>query len=154
MDIVKKVKDVFKKKDGAPKTEKDKRLEALMKEKESEISDGLARLFGRDYKESLDKTTKYEADELSSMMANQIKDLADSGYTEEMLDEALAVTDGQRKITWQRALSDDHHARVYNNAKIDMKSQINKLKKKIDLYGATNIHKIYNQRRCILDKSQ
>ena len=34
MDIVKKVKDVFKKKDGAPKTEKDKRLEALMKEKE------------------------------------------------------------------------------------------------------------------------
>ena len=34
MDIVKKVKDVFKKKDGAPKTEKDKRLEALMREKE------------------------------------------------------------------------------------------------------------------------
>ena len=40
MDIVKKVKDVFKKKDGAPKTEKDKRLEALMKEKEQATKEG------------------------------------------------------------------------------------------------------------------
>ena len=40
MDIVKKVKDVFKKKDGAPKTEKDKRLEALMREKEQATKSG------------------------------------------------------------------------------------------------------------------
>ena len=40
MDIVKKVKDVFKKKDGAPKTEKDKRLEALMREKEEATKSG------------------------------------------------------------------------------------------------------------------
>ena len=32
--------------------------------------------------------------------------------------------------------------------------KINKLKKKIDLYGATNVHHIYNQRRGILDKRQ
>ena len=42
MDIVKKVKDVFKKKDDAPKTEKDKRLEALMKEKEEATKSGEA----------------------------------------------------------------------------------------------------------------
>ena len=40
MDVIKKVKDVFKKKDGAPKTEKDKRLEALMKEKEQATKQG------------------------------------------------------------------------------------------------------------------
>ena len=40
MDIVKKVKDVFKKKDGVPKTEKDKRLEALMREKEQATKNG------------------------------------------------------------------------------------------------------------------
>ena len=40
MDIVKKVKDAFKKKDGAPKTEKDKRLEALMREKEEATKSG------------------------------------------------------------------------------------------------------------------
>ena len=40
MDVIKKVKDVFKKKDGAPKTEKDKRLEALMREKEEATKSG------------------------------------------------------------------------------------------------------------------
>ena len=40
MDVIKKVKDVFKKKDGAPKTEKDKRLEALMREKEQATKSG------------------------------------------------------------------------------------------------------------------
>ena len=38
--VIKKVKYVFKKKDGAPKTEKDKRLEALMKEKEQATKEG------------------------------------------------------------------------------------------------------------------
>ena len=42
MDVIKKVKDVFKKKDDAPKTEKDKRLEALMKEKEEATKSGEA----------------------------------------------------------------------------------------------------------------
>ena len=41
-DRIKKVKDVFKKKDDAPKTEKDKRLEALMKEKEEATKSGEA----------------------------------------------------------------------------------------------------------------
>ena len=43
MDIIKKVKDALvKKKDDAPKTEKDKRLEALMKEKEEATKSGEA----------------------------------------------------------------------------------------------------------------
>ena len=40
MDVIKKVKDVFKKKDDAPKTIKDKRLEALMIEKEEATQKG------------------------------------------------------------------------------------------------------------------
>ena len=35
-----------------------------------------------------------------------------------------------------------------------MKPQINKLRRKIDLYGATQKHNIYNQKRGILDKRQ
>ena len=42
MDVIKKVKDVFKKKDDAPKTENDKRLAALMKEKEEATKSGEA----------------------------------------------------------------------------------------------------------------
>jgi nitric oxide reductase activation protein len=109
---------------------------------------------GSEFLDALDKAVKYKADELSGRMQKQIKELEESDYYEESIGKELAVTDGQRKITWQRALSDDHYARVYNNAKIDMKSQINKLKKKIDLYGATQVHNIYNQKRGILDKRQ
>ena len=131
-----------------------RRLEMLLRDKEEETSDRLATLFSRGFRDALNKATKYEADELSSMMANQIKELSDSGYTEEMLDEALAVSDGQRKISWEKAISNKHTARKYNEAKDTMRSQINKLKKKIQLYGSTNIHNIYRQPRGILDKRQ
>ena len=129
-----------------------RRARVLKGELEDKLRDKLRSLMGSEFLDALDKAVKYKADELSSRMQKQIKELEESDYYEESIGKELAVTDGQRKITWQRALSDDHYARVYNNAKIDMKSQINKLKKKIDLYGATQVHNIYNQKRGILDK--
>ena len=131
-----------------------RRARVLKSELEDKLRDKLRSLMGSEFLDALDKAVKYKADGISSRMQKQIKELEESDYYEEDIGKALAVTDGQRKITWQRALSDEYHKRRYTNAKIDMKSQINKLKKKIDLYGATNVHNIYNQRRGILDKRQ
>ena len=129
-----------------------RRARVLKGELEDKLRDKLRSLMGSEFLDALDKAVKYKSDELSSRMQKQIKELEESDYYEESIGKELAVTDGQRKITWQRALSDEYHARKYNNAKINMKSQINKLKKKIDLYGATQVHNIYNQKRGILDK--
>ena len=68
-------------------------------------------------KSALEKATNYEADELSSMMANQIKKLHDSNYTEEMLEEGLAVAKGQRKISWEIAPINEYATRNYIDAK-------------------------------------
>jgi len=131
-----------------------RRTRVLRDKLEARLRDKVSELLDREYIDALQKTVKYESDELSTRMANQIKDLADSGYTEEMLDEHLAVSDGQRKISWEVAPTSKHVTRKYLDAKQEMRSQINKLKKKIQLYGATNVHNIYRQPRGILDKRQ
>ena len=131
-----------------------RRTRVLRDKLEAKLRDKVSELLDREYIDALQKTVKYESDELSSRMNNQIKELQDSGYTEEMLDEHLAVSDGQRKISWEVAPTSEHVTRKYIDAKKEMRSQINKLKKKIQLYGATNVHNIYRQPRGILDKRQ
>jgi len=131
-----------------------RRLKNMVREEEHKLRDRLSRLFGHEYQEALEGATDYKSTELSSRMANQIRDLADSGYTEEMIDGALAPTDGQRKISWEKAKNSERSARIYNEAKSTMRAQINKLRKKIQLYGNTAIHNIYRQPRGILDKRQ
>ena len=131
-----------------------RRARILKSELEEELRDTLSSMISREYLDALSKAVKYESDGLSGKMLKQIKDLELTDYFEEDIAKELAVSDGQRKVSWQRAIPDEYSARKYKNAKIDMKSQINKLKKKIDLYGATNVHNIYNQKRGILDKRQ
>ena len=132
----------------------ERRLADLIYDEEYKFKDKLGRLLGDEYIDALDKATNYEADKLSSMMANQIKKLHDSSYTEEMLEEGLAVTKGQRKISWEIAPINEHATRNYIDAKKKMRAQISKLKKKIQLFGATNIHNIYRQPKGTLDKRQ
>tara|TARA_R100000697_G_scaffold112101_1_gene129519 strand:- start:346 stop:1626 length:1281 start_codon:yes stop_codon:yes gene_type:complete len=131
-----------------------RRLANMVAAEEAKRSDRLSRIFGGEFTKALDEATDYKSAELSSRMANQIKDLADSGYSEEMIDGALAVSDGQRKVSWEKAKMTARTTRVYNEAKSNMRAQINKLRKKIQLYGNTNIHNIYRQPRGILDKRQ
>ena len=131
-----------------------RKIKTLTDEAEHKIKDKLGSMMGADFIDALDKVSDYKKDELSSRMANQIKQLSDSGYTEEFLDEALAVSDGQRKISWQKAMSNRIATRKYNDAKATMRTEINKLKKKVQLYGSTNVHNIYRQPRGILDKRQ
>ena len=131
-----------------------RRARVLKSELEEKLRDKLTSMMDRDFFDALSKAVKYESDEISSRMANQIKELQDSDYYEESIAKELAISDGQRKISWQKASTDTYTVKKYNNAKAEMKAQISKLKKKIDLYGATNVHNIYNQKRGILDKRQ
>ena len=86
-------------------------------------------MISSEYLSALSKAVKYESEGLSTKMQKQIKDLELTDYYEEDIAKELAVSDGQRKVSWQRAIPDDYTARKYKNAKLDMKSQINKLKK-------------------------
>ena len=131
-----------------------RRARVLKSELEEKLRDKLSSNMDREFMDALSKAVKYESDEISSRMANQIKELQDSDYYEENIAKELAISDGQRKVSWQKAKTDSYSAKKYNNAKIEMKAQISKLKRKIDLYGATNVHNIYNQKRGILDKRQ
>jgi len=140
--------------DSIRKDIRERRARVLRRELEEKLRDKLSSLISSEYLDALSKAVKYESEGLSRKMQKQIKDLELSDYYEEDISKELAVSDGQRKVSWQRAIPDEYTARKYNNAKIDMKSQINKLKKKIDLYGATNVHNIYRQKRGILDKRQ
>jgi len=130
------------------------RLETLLHDAEAKLNDKLGNIFDHDYIRALDKATNYEAGELSSRMANQIKELQDCSYTEEMLDENLAISDQQKKISWEKAKNCEDTTRKYIAAKTTMRKQISKLKKRIQLYGSTNVHNIYRQPRGILDKRQ
>ena len=102
MDIVKKVKDVFKKKDGAPKTEKDKRLEALMKEKEQATKEGEPWVAVLDTKINEDniKNGFFELD-----WNNQfIEELLDAGYSGETNED---IVNGWFKTIAMQILEED-----------------------------------------------
>jgi uncharacterized protein YegL len=88
---------------------------------------------------------------LSSPIGRELQDLEDSDYTEVEMPKSL-VFKGQKKITWRRALSDKVNQSTYLSDKLEVKAQINKLKKKIDLYGNTQKLVIRNQKRGRLDK--
>ena len=88
---------------------------------------------------------------LSSSIATELKELEDSDYTETEIGKSL-VFKGSKKITWRRAISSSANGEVYSGDKKRVKVQINKLKKKIDLYGNMQKLTIRNQKRGRLDK--
>ena len=95
-----------------------------------------------------------DRDTISDELANEIEELADSDYSEESWDmsRALGLKQGG-KITWrnQRA-TQDYQKNKYDDTLSEMKTAIGQLKRKIQLYGATRINTIRNQRRGKLDK--
>ena len=102
MDIVKKVKDVFKKKDGAPKTEKDKRLEALMREKEEATKSGEPWVAVLDTKVNEDNIRNgfFELDWNNEF----IEQLIDAGYKGESNEE---IVDGWFKDIARNVLAEE-----------------------------------------------
>ena len=96
----------------------------------------------------------WRADKIEEELKEEIKKLEDSDYYEEKIERGLAVSKGQRKITWRKAIPEAHHIERYKEDKRAVKAQISKLKKKVQLYGNLQKHNIYNQKRGILDKRQ
>tara|TARA_R110002012_G_scaffold52090_2_gene133959 strand:+ start:1582 stop:3711 length:2130 start_codon:yes stop_codon:yes gene_type:complete len=89
---------------------------------------------------------------ISEATAKEIEDLSDSDYHETKLGRSDCINPRQTKITWRRAKSKPHHVHKYKEESKIMKPQINKLRRKIDLYGATEKLTIRNQKRGRLDK--
>ena len=92
------------------------------------------------------------AEGLSKRMIKAINDLADSDYKEIKIDKSIAISKGQSKISWRKAKQTTYDADRYREGVDAMRQQINKLKRKIDLYGNTMPMTIRNQKRGILDK--
>ena len=90
---------------------------------------------------------------IDERLAKDIKELEDTEYSEEKWDtaKALGLKQGS-KVTWRNQRSDDMATIHYNEACRTMKAAIGQLKRRIQLYGNTNIYTIRNQRRGRLDK--
>ena len=91
--------------------------------------------------------------DIDSYLDKQIKELEDTEYSEEKWDagKSLGLKRGT-KVTWRNQHSNDASNHSYDNDLARMKSAIGQLKRRIQLFGNTQIHTIRNQRRGKLDK--
>ena len=101
--------------------------------------------------ESLSDYTKL-MEEISTTMARKIKELADTDYKEINIDKSIAISNKQRKVGWQKHMPRASDNDRYKEEVSLMKSQIMKLKRKIDLYGNTQKLQLRNQKNGKLDK--
>ena len=92
-------------------------------------------------------------DSIDDYLDKAIKELEDTEYSEEKWDagKALGLKYGT-KVTWRNQRSNDATNFTYDRDISHMKSAIGQLKRRIQLFGNTNIHTIRNQRRGKLDK--
>ena len=88
---------------------------------------------------------------LDADINSAIRDLEDSDFSETEMPKSL-VYKGAKQIEWRRSISNEIAKEEYTHDKDRVKIQINKLKKKIDLYGNTQKLTIRNQKRGRLDK--
>jgi cobalamin biosynthesis protein CobT len=116
--------------------------------------EALDRLWDEKSRKLVKALSDWKADKIEEELKEEIKKLEDSDYYEEKLERGLAISAGQRNITWRKALPEPHHIERYKEDKRAVKAQISKLKKKVQLYGNLQKHNIYNQKRGILDKRQ
>ncbi len=129
-------------------------FDRLMRRHKRDEKDAVDEMWDKESREAIKDITEYISDEIDEALRKEINDLAESDYYETSIDKAIALKNGQRDITWQRAMPTESHRDQYKTDKSRMKSQISKLKKKLQLYGNLQKHNIYNQKRGILDKRQ
>jgi len=90
--------------------------------------------------------------ELSDRLIKEIEKLEDTDYHETALGKSECISPKDTKITWQNAKPTDNEIEIYKYDSKEMKSQTNKLKKKIQLYGNRDVLTIRNQKRGRMDK--
>ena len=132
----------------------ERRIRSLTRDLEDRKADIISSMLDSEHMEAISKAVKYESDYIDDKTIRDIKDLEDSDYYEEKIDKHLAVSPTQRDISWRKSTTSPTASDEYRAGKSRMKAQINKLKKKINLYGNTQKHNIYNQKRGILNKRQ
>ena len=123
-------------------------------ELEEKLRDPLDRQMTKEHSDKLEIIQSYKSDDegISLGLKNEIDDLEQCDYSEEMIDKNLAISRSQRLVSWQKSISDEKSAKMYNKGVSAMKSEISKLRRKIDLYGNIRKINIYNQKKGILDK--
>ena len=101
-----------------------------------------------------DAITDYSKDieKLSDELMNEIQELEDSDYEEYDISDVGLVAGKAKKVTWRKAVGDEHARRIYNRCSSEIKNTTTQLKRKIDLYGNTQRHVIRNQKRGKIDK--
>ena len=104
-------------------------------------------------KDIVNRALHESMDTISKEIVKKMNEMADSDYYETDIG-SLALTNGQKEISWKKHMSNEHDTRTYLEAKSAMRKEISKLKKKVQLYGNIQKHNIYNQKRGILNKRQ
>ena len=94
-----------------------------------------------------EKQKKIEAD-----LAKQIKEMEDEDYAETKLSPSDAFNARQKKIIWRSVQPDKKQSDLYKDERQEMLPEINKLRRKISLYGNPLPLTIRNQKRGRLDK--
>ena len=133
------------------------RFKALKRRYDREMESGgpVDRIWDEAHRRMVEKLGSYDADydTISTEIDKKIKEMADSDYYETDIG-ALAISKGQKDITWQKHRPDEYDIRRYREGKTHMKAEISKLKKKVQLYGNLQKYNIYNQKRGMLNKRQ
>ena len=104
-------------------------------------------------KKSIDTVTHESMDVITKDIHKKMKELEDTDFYSTDIGK-LALNDGQKEITWQKAIQESHHVEKYKSDKKTMRKEISKLSKKVQLFGNIQKHNIYNQKRGILNKRQ
>ena len=97
-------------------------------------------------------TGEFKKGTISKSLEEEIKDLIDTDYSEYKIDRKDALSNSQRKVSWQKVNPDVRAKGVYIENKKTMRSVISKLKRKIQLYGNPRKLTIANQKRGKLNK--
>ncbi len=104
-------------------------------------------------KDIVDRALHESMETISKEIVKKMNEMADSDYYETDIG-SLALTNGQKEISWKKHMSNEHDTATYLHDKSAMRKEISKLKKKVQLYGNIQKHNIYNQKRGILNKRQ
>ena len=117
-----------------------------------ERMDDLTKLFPEEMRKLIrDLTGERDKEELDKDLLEKMVELEETDYEEMDMDKGIALP-RQGKISWERVKSSSRSKEIYDSDKKQVAPHINKLKKKIRLYGNDQIYNIYNQKRGRIDK--
>ena len=134
--------------------EKKSQSEFLKRNLEAKLRNPLESLMTYEHISKLKGLQDYKLERIgiSYSTEKKINELEKSEYLETKLSDDLAFSSSQKLVSWQKAKCSETASNLYLKGVTDMRSEILKLKRKVDLYGNTNRITMYNQKRGRIDK--